>query len=558
MFIFANVVFPTAVLHRWSRLALLAALLPAVGQAAENCPAGEDWALVNGNILTMDAGNRTVQSLRVRDERIVSVNTPIERGEPCVRVIDLGGRTVIPGLIDGHTHFIRTAQAPGPFIEGLESATSIQELQDALRAAARKAEPGEWLVAIGGFTSNQFREKRLPTKAELTSALPDHPVYMQLGYSTRGITNDEGRKVLASVGISTSEQGDVATDGKGLTYIIKRNTEARMRQRFGDYMQYAVSLGLTTVVDHACCDWLGAHLALDERPDTHIAEALWRSHRLLLRLRIQYDHRDIRDQKDIRSTTARIANATQGLGDDMYKAVRFGEQVLAAGASDEEILAVFQRLADAGWAVSQHTIKREETEKYLRIMEQVAARTPLAPLRWSLEHVFEISPEQIARLKKIGVGARVQDHDYIRSSASSWNAGPPFRSLLESGIPMGAGTDSGVVGALNPWLALYYMVTGKDAGGTLLIPGEQISRMDALRLYTRANAWYNFEEDTLGSLEPGKLADLVVLDKPYLQVQDEDIKQIHSLLTMRGGKVVHAKGDFASLAGAGAGIIRKD
>ena len=177
-----------------------------------------------------------------------------------------------------------------------------------------------------------------------------------------------------------------------------------------------------------------------------------------------------------------------------------------------------------------------------------AVSTPLAPLRWSLEHVFEITASQIARLKAIGVGVRVQDHDYIRNQYSSWKAGPPFRTLLASGIKMGAGTDSGVVGALNPWLSIYYMVTGKDAGGEVIIPGEQIGRKDALRLYTADNAWYNFEENDLGSIEAGKLADLVVLDQPFLTIGDEEIKQMRPALTMIGGHVVHARAPFDALA----------
>jgi hypothetical protein len=266
-----------------------------------------------------------------------------------------------------------------------------------------------------------------------------------------------------------------------------------------------------------------------------------------LRLRIQYDHRDTRDQSNIRSATARIANATQGLGDEMYKAVRFGEQVIAGGATDQEVQDVYQRIADAGWALSQHTIREAEIERYIGIMEQVAAKTPVSSLRWTLEHAFEITPQQIERLKRIGVGVRVQDHDYIRNQYSSWKAGPPYRTLLESGIKIGAGTDSGVVGALNPWLSIYYMTTGKDAGGEVIIPGQQIGRKDALRLYTAANAWFNFEENDMGSIEAGKLADLVVLDQPYLTISDEEIKQMKPLLTMVGGRVVHARAPFDAL-----------
>jgi predicted amidohydrolase YtcJ len=520
----------------------------AAGHAAESCPGGRDTVLTNGTILTVDAADRTVSTVRIRGKRFLTVGEPVGRREPCVDFVDLGGRTVIPGLIDNHTHFVRTAQAPGPFIAGLESADSIKELQDALATAAKKAEPGEWVAAIGGFTPKQFAEKRMPTREELTVAAPDTPVYMQVGYSTRGVVNDAGRKALQAAGIPTSDAGDVKPDGDGLTFVLRSATTPRMKRRFPDYMQYAVSLGLTTVVDHACCDWLGAHLTSADRPNLAVAEYFWRAGKLPLRLRIQYDHRDTRDQSNIRSAAARIANATQGLGDEMYKAVRFGEQVIAGGATEPEIEDVYQRIADAGWALSQHTIREDEIERYLRIIEHVAAKTPVSGLRWTLEHAFEITPQQIARLKKLGVGVRVQDHDYIRNQFSAWKAGPPYRTLLESGIPIGAGSDSAVVGALNPWFGIYFMTTGKDAGGDLLLPGQQISRKDALRLYTAANAWFNFEENDMGTIEAGKFADLVVLDKPYFTVSDEELKRMQPLLTMVGGHVVHARAPFAGLA----------
>ncbi len=528
--------------------ALIGAVASTVARAADSCPGGRDLVLTNGTILTVDAADHTVGTVRIRGKRILTVGEPINRKEPCVEIVDLGGRTVIPGLIDNHTHFVRTAQAPGPFVAGLESASSIKDLQDALATAAKKAEPGEWVTAIGGFTPIQFAERRMPTREELSAAVPDHPVYIQVGYSTRGVVNDAGRRALQTAGIPTSDAGDVKPDGDGLTFVLRSTNEERMKRRFPDYMNYAVSLGLTTVVDHACCDWLGAHLTAADRPNMAIADYFWREGQWPLRLRFQYDHRDTRDQSNIRSAAARIANSTQGLGDDMYKVVRFGEQVIAGGATDQEVLDVYQRIADAGWALSQHTIREDEIERYLKIMEQVAAKTPVSSLRWTLEHVFEITPAQIERLKKIGVGVRVQDHDYIRNQYSAWKAGPPFRTLLESGIKMGAGTDGGVVGPLNPWLCIYYMVTGKDAGGEVIIPGQQIGRKDALRLYTAANAWFNFEENEMGSIEAGKLADLVVLDRPYLTVGDEELKQMKPVLTMVGGRVVHARAPYDALA----------
>jgi predicted amidohydrolase YtcJ/mono/diheme cytochrome c family protein len=548
---------------------------------ADTCPGGQDWLLTNGKILTMAPRNRTASSVRIRGRRIIGVGDAVAPGvdsnaapdaasdadpnaapdpasdadpnaaphEACVRIIDLDGRTVIPGLIDSHTHFVRTAQAPGPFIEGLESADSIGALQAALAAAAKKAEPGEWIAAIGGFTPMQFAERRMPTRAELSAAVSDHPVYLQIGYLSAGLTNDAGSRALEAAGIAVDDAGVTSNDGAALTFVLRSRTDERMKRRFKDYIAYAASLGLTTVVDQACCDFLGAHLTAAERPNMRIAESLWRGGEIPLRLRFQYDHRDVRDQNDIHSLTARLANATFGLGDDMYKAVRVGEQVIAAGATDEEVFDVYERAAEAGWPLSQHTIRHDEIERYLRIMERVAAKTPVSSLRWTLEHVFEITPDQIERLKAIGVSVRVQDQDYLRNGSFNWKPGPPFRTLLESGIRMGAGTDSGVVGPLNPWLSIYYMVTGKDAGGEIIIPGEQIGRMDALRLYTAANAWYTHEEDMLGSIEAGKLADLVVLDRPYLEIGDEEIKRIRPVLTMIGGRIVHAGTPYETFSG---------
>lgn len=537
-------------LCRQTCLGCLMALVSVFAQsatAADSCPGGPDTVLTNGLILTMDEAGSRVGSLRIRGKRILSVGEDVDAGDPCLRIVDLGGRTVIPGLIDSHTHFVRTAQAPGPFITGLEDATSIADLQTALSEAAGRAVTGEWVASIGGITPLQFSERRMPTRAELTTAVPDHPVWLQAGYLREGLVNDAGKRVLEAAGIPVSEDGIVSSDGDGLTYVLRTRTDERMISRFHDYMAYAVSRGLTSVVDQGCCDFLGAHLTMADRPNLRIAERLWRDGELLLRLRIQFDHRDVRDQDDIHSVSARLVNATVGLGDDYYKGVGVGERVIADDATDEEVFTAYSRAAEAGWPLSQHAIREEEIERYLSIMERVADKTPVRDLRWSMEHIFEITPDQIARLNRIGVNARVQDQDYLRNGSFSWRAGPPFRSLLESGIRMGAGTDSGVVGPLNPWQSIYYMVTGKNAGGDVLIPGEQIGRLDALRLYTANNAWFMGEEDTLGSLEAGKYADITVLDRPYLDIDPEEIRRIKPVLTLVGGQVVHATAPYRGL-----------
>ncbi|MFZ8927962.1 MAG: amidohydrolase [Pseudohongiellaceae bacterium] len=525
----------------------LAQIFVSTSTFAQSCPGTLDLIFINGTILTMDADSSIASSARVQGNKFVAVGNDIDISGNCAQVIDLEGRTVIPGLIDSHTHFIRTAQAPGPFILGQEASSTIAEYQQALRTASEKAAPGEWVVAVGGLTPLQFQEQRLPNTEELTAAVPGNPVWIQRGYLADGIVNELGRRILVQRGVPVSDDGISPAAEGGLRYILRTRTEERMLDRFRDYMNYAVSTGLTTVIDQGCCDFLGAELDIDDRPNFSVLDMLWRSDELKLRMRLQYDHRDILEQDDLRSVSARVLNSQIGIGDGFYRVVGVGERVIADEATDEEVFEAYLNVARAGWPLSQHTIWEDEIERYLSIMERVAAEIPIRELRWSLEHIFEITPNQIERLKAIGVSVRVQDHDILRNGSTGWNPGPPLKTLLESGIRMGAGTDSGVVGPLNPWLALYFMVTGKHMGGELIIPGEQISRLDALRLYTAENAWFLGEEDSLGSIETGKLADLVVLDRPFLEIAEDELRDVAPLLTLIDGKVAYATGAFSNL-----------
>ena len=519
--------------------------------AEATCFGEPDLILDNGHILTMDAENTVARAVRIRSKRLIAIDGVGDRSDPCVKVIDLGGNTVIPGLIDSHTHFIRTAQQPGYMIHGLESASSIAELLSVLRGSAETVPTGELISVVGGFSPIQFREQRLPTHQELDDALPDHPLYLQEGYMTAGVVNSRGRQYFEQHGFAIDDTHIAPARSPALDILLRDQSPAQIERRFSEYLQYASSVGLTTVVDAGCCHWLGTKVDADELPGMKYAEKFWREGKLPLRLRLHFNHRGSVDQQSLQSVSARIENATMGLGDDMFKVVGVGEQVVGrfqAAASEEETLAVYRRIATKGWTLSQHAMTENEIEFYLRIMEILSKEVPLAALRWTLEHVFEITPEQISRLQAIGVNVRVQNQDYLndKDAVGYWRFGPPFRALLESGIRMGAGTDSGTVSPLNPWLSIEFMVTGKNAAGDVLIPGQQISRLDALRLYTAANAWFTFEEDQLGSLEAGKYADLTVIDRPYLSIDTEEIREITSLMTMVNGKIVHARGAFES------------
>jgi len=165
---------------------------------------------------------------------------------------------------------------------------------------------------------------------------------------------------------------------------------------------------------------------------------------------------------------------------------------------------------------------------------------PIAPLHWSIAHAVTITPQNVQRLKALGAGLALHGFRYLAGTAAS--NGPPYRMIVDSGITVGAGSDSAQISTLNPWLMLYYMTTGKNSSGQIINAGQTLTRDEALRLYTVANGWFVKEEDKLGSIEEGKLADVVVLNDDYFSVSDESLKKLGSILTIVGGRIVHDAG----------------
>jgi predicted amidohydrolase YtcJ len=179
-----------------------------------------------------------------------------------------------------------------------------------------------------------------------------------------------------------------------------------------------------------------------------------------------------------------------------------------------------------------------ENELTVKTFEAVNKTTPIANLRWSLAHVGTLDTATIDRLKAMGAAIAVHPFQFLAGG----RGGPPLRTIVDSGIKVGAGSDSAQISTLNPWLVISYMVTGKALDGSLINAGQQLTRMEALRLYTAENGWFLKEEATLGTIEAGKLADLVVLSDDYFdpaRVPDDAIRRIRSVLTVVDGKVVH-------------------
>jgi predicted amidohydrolase YtcJ len=537
--------------------AMLSAISPAFAQRA-GCPDVRDLLLTNGNIHTMDASDRVVESVRVLGDRVVAVGSGRLGASNCTQVIDLHGRTAVPGLIDNHNHIVLLGLRPGHDTR-LEGAASIGDVLALVKARAAGVPSGEWITSIGGFDPNQFvpppGAPRFPTLAELDSAAPEHPVYIQQSFAGPSVTNTLGKRFFEGKGIAVGNDGAIQggfqtpnPTTQALFELRKLQSLADQKRGTADALSYAASLGLTTHLDQGGFPGTGtaadgaAHFDRYRGYDALLA--LHGEGKLTQRIRVNFLHMETDPATP--ELAARLANVFPHFGDDMLKVVGIGE--FTAGASpiiaepNPAWINGTRRVAEAGWRNENHSLTPGDYRVIIDDWVEVAREVPkLRELRWVVAHVPFITREYADKLKALGGGASVLGGWRYISGTAQQN-GPPFRLLMDSGIPMGMSSDGMQISPMNPWLGLYYVVTGKNARGELINAGQTLTRAEGLRLYTASNGWFLREEDVLGSLEPGKYADVAVLSADYFDsraVSDDAIKKLGSVLTIVGGKIVH-------------------
>lgn len=527
------------------------------------CAAINDLLLTNGAIHTMDANDTVISAVRVIDDRIVGAGANMPAPTACTRTLDLQGRTVVPGLIDNHNHIVLLGLRPGHDTR-IEGATSIAEVVALLQTRATALPAGAWITAIGGFDINQFTPApavpRFPTMAEL-DAVADHPVYIQQGFAGPGVTNSAGKQFFESKGIPVGANGELA-GGPTPNAATRALFELKQLQTFDDQkrgtldaLNYAVSLGITTQLDQGGFAATGTAADGAANVDPYrgydAVVALYGEGRLPNRMRLNFLHMETDPATP--ALQARLNNVFPEFGDDMLKTVGIGE--FTAGASpiimqpSEPWLNGTRRVAEAGWRNENHSLTAADFKTIIDGWQQVndaIGGDGITKLQWVVAHAPFITEEYARKLHALGGGVSVLGGwRYISGTAQA--NGPPFRMLKAAGVPMGMSSDGMQISPMNPWLGLYYVVTGKNARGELINGDQTLSRTDALRLYTADNRWFLQEAD-IGSIEVGHLADLVVLDRDYFdeqKVSDDDIKSLHSVLTLVGGKIVH--GDAAGL-----------
>jgi hypothetical protein len=535
-------------------LILLLASGGPLSRAQSPCAGSRDVRLTNGRIVTLDARNTIASEVAIQNGRIVAVGRAQGQLSPCTQTINLRGRTAIPGIIDNHNHIVLLGIRPG-YDTRLETAASIAEVQAAIRARARAVPSGGFITAMGGWNPAQFAEKRLPTLAELDAAAPDHPVLVYQAFAGPAAVNTRGRAFFAGKGIAVSDAGAIAANAPSLAALnALRAVQTFDDQKRGtlDAMAYAASVGVTTSADMGAFIPPGTPDVFDSFAADTLATAdpfrmydafmaLHAEGKMSTRLRIFFLSMDTRPEVPV--LAARLRNSFRGFGDDMLRLAGVGEFAsswpLFGQPTPTNYLTALKLVAKAGWAYQQHSLSLAEDQLIASAFEEVNKETPVAGLRWSAAHVPRIDQATVNRLKAVGAGIAVHPFTYL---AGGPGAGPPLRMIVDSGIRVGAGSDSAQISTLNPWLIIYYMVTGKNSSGVLINPGQQLTRMEAIRLYTSANGWFLREEDRLGVIEPGKLGDVVVLSDDYFdaaKVSDEGIKKLRSVLTVVDGRVVH-------------------
>lgn len=556
----------------------------AVTTAAQQQPA--DLIVTNARVVTMNREHPRATAFAVKNGKFVAVGgaadvAPYRSAK--TRMIDARGRAVIPGLADSHAHFVREGRLYNQELRW-DGVDSLARGLAMIREQAKRTPKGQWVQVIGGWSPYQFKERRLPTVRELNEAAPDTPVFVLFLYS-RGMLNRAGVEAMKLTPQTKAPEGgrfEFVEGGGALLHAEPRPTilyqavgrlppmspDEQINSNLHWYRELN-RFGLTSVVDAGG----GGHaFPKDYAP----AEALAKQNKVSLRVSMylftQTAGAELRDvekwTKEVRlnfnlATEMLEGYVFEGAGENLVHSAGDYENFLAPPPelSDErlrsELTAVTTLLVRKGWPIRIHTTYDLTITKVLDVFEQVFKAENFKG-RWIIDHAEGISDQNIERVKRLGGGIAVQNRmafagEYYaeRYGKEAAAAAPPLRKLLDSGVPLGAGTDMTRVSSYNPWLSIYWMVSGKTVGGTQLYPKEnRLTREEALRLYTLGSAWFSGEEEVKGRIAPGQYADFAVLSADYLSVPEEQIKNIESVLTVVGGKIVYAVRPFQKFAPA--------
>jgi predicted amidohydrolase YtcJ len=561
-------------------LALFSSLI-AVTCAAQSVP---DTIFINGKVLTVDESFSQAEAIAITGNQLSAIGTSgeiLSFAGPETRVIDVEGRTVIPGLIDNHNHLIFNSPT-WPNGVRLGRVRTRTEALERIAEKAREIGPGsdaEHIVfALGGWNPVQFTDDQSEfTREELDEIAPDNPVYTQISWGSAvlntkamemgGITNDMPEPGPETGGkIWRDEDGNITGKFTGSIFLkwqlrplfpeVTGESAARgLKAEIEDYSRLGVTTSMTyngPEFPEEGLDYIQKHLA-----DTGE-----------LNMRIYYPPHFGRNvsawtPEEVPAVVAGLGTHKPFTGSEMYQMLHFGEHMYLPVSDTyrmgdkpyaddlmEQFRIVVTAAAKNGWQIAEHANRDITINQMLDIFEEINQTIPITDLRWRFEHAQGLSQETIERAKALGMAVGLHSSaamssptsralDKTRSELLAKQDAPPLRWYADSGIPYGLGSDGQVVAHDSPFFTLYWVVSGKDTSGAQYFRNGTLTREEALIAHTRSNAWMMHKEDLLGSLEVGKLADIVVLDRDYMTIPVDEIRDLTSVLTMVDGRIVY-------------------
>ncbi|MFA6246952.1 MAG: amidohydrolase [Mucilaginibacter sp.] len=539
-----------------------------------------DTILFNGKIHTLDPQNPFATAVALKDGKFIAVTddkSVLNYSHDTTRRIDLHKQTVIPGINDSHTHLIR-----GGLNYNLELRwDGVPSLADALRMLKVQVErtpSPQWVRVVGGWTEFQFAEKRMPSLKEINDLSPDTPVFILHLYD-RAFLNKAALKAIGFTKVTPAPAGGqieydkngeptgliLATPNALILYsTLSQGPKLSYEHQLNStrhYMREMNRFGITSVID--------AGGGFQNYPDDYqVIDELNKKDQLTVRIAYNlFTQHPKQEADDFKNW---ISSVKLYQGDEMYRHNGAGEMLTFSAADfenflqprpelpvnmEDELERVIKLLVENRWPFRLHATYNESISRFLNVFEKVNREMPFNGLPWIFDHAETIDEKNISRVAKLGGGIAIQSRMAFQGEYFSNRYGsektlqtPPVKKIIAAGVPVGGGTDATRVSSYNPWLALYWLSSGKTVGGKEIYGLEQrLSREQSLEIYTKGSAWFSNEQNKKGSIKTGMFADLVVLDRDYFNVGEAEIKEIEADMTIVGGKVVYAKRKFAAL-----------
>ncbi|MFE5856706.1 amidohydrolase [Streptomyces sp. NPDC056500] len=541
-----------------------------------------DLVLLNGRVTTMSTDEQyaEVDAIAITGERVSAIGTSREIEDlagPDTTVVDLAGRRVIPGLIDSHVHVVRAGRTWRDEVRW-EDELSLESGLAAITRRAAERPAGSWIRVIGGWHPAQFPENRGPSRQELDEAAPNNPVYVQFLYDwavlntaamrelgvDHALVRQLGEEGFKTASFETDADGELTGKVNGtplMEWFYRRMPSPTLEEQIASTAEMSRELNrlaITGAIDGG---------GFNSGPAAYPAiRETWRRGQLTVRTRLAV-HAE-RAGTELEDLAGYLRFTPLDVGDGMLRVIGSGEVALYRTVDKiahpvviddevrEQLRGMFSDLASNRWTVHTHAHHHETIDAVLTAWEQVHAEHDISKLRWALVHAEPLKPVDVDRIEALGAGVLAQglfrfqgDEAITAWGAETVSEAPPMRSLIERGIPLGLGSDAMRVASYNPFATLAWFLNGRTVtGNDTLAPQHLLSREEALRGYTASGAWFSFEENDRGRLEPGLLADLAVLSDDYFSVDEEVIPRIESVLTVVGGRVVHTAKPFADIA----------